>query len=104
MIVENLGRITISLGLAVVLVRMKCAGDCIKDAFLRMMLPLLLNLIPHLSKEVLYDACDVLSSIIMMWNLSDWIRESAVIKTCQLHKRAPKEGSFDDRRRAYSFP
>jgi hypothetical protein len=73
MIVEDLGRITICLGLAVVLIIMKCGGDCIKEALFRTMLSLLLKLILHLPEEVLHDACDVLSSIIMTWNLSGWI-------------------------------
>jgi hypothetical protein len=33
MIVEDLGRITICVGLVAVLVRMKCGGDCIKEGF-----------------------------------------------------------------------
>jgi hypothetical protein len=102
-IVEDMGPITICLWLATVLVRTKCAGYCIKEAFFRTMLQLLLNLIPHLPEEVRYDACDVLSSIIMMWNRSDWIPETAGIETCQLHERALQEGSFDDRQRVYRF-
>jgi hypothetical protein len=56
-----------------------------------------------LPEEVLYDACDVLSSIIMTRNPSDLIPESPVMETCQLHERAIQEGSFDDRRCTYRF-
>jgi hypothetical protein len=96
MIVEDLERTTICLGLAAVLVKMKCGGDCAKEVFFRMMLPLLLNLIPHLPEEILHNACDLLSSMIMTWNLSDEIPENAVIETYQLHERALQECSFDD--------
>jgi hypothetical protein len=58
---------------------------------------------PPSPKEVLYDACDVQPSIIMTWNLSDWMLERSVIEAYQLHERAIQEGSFHDRRRAYRF-
>jgi hypothetical protein len=101
MIVEHLGRITICLELVAVRIRMKHGGDCIKEVFFRTKLPLPLNPIPHLPEELLDDACDVLSSIIMTWNLSEWMPESDVIERCQLHERALQEGHFDDRRHAY---
>jgi hypothetical protein len=68
-----------------------------------MMPPLLLNRIIHIPEEVLSDACNVVSSIIMTWNPSDWLPESAVIEICQLQDKALQEGSFDNRRRAYRF-
>jgi hypothetical protein len=59
--------------------------------------PSLLELIPRVPEDVLYDLCDVLSSIIMRWNPSDWIPENAVIDSCQLHEMALREGIDDER-------
>jgi hypothetical protein len=100
---HDLHQMIVCVTLTELLIRMKCMGSSVKEAFFQTILSLLITGLPDLPEDAIYDICDVLSLIVIMWYPSDWIDVDIVVLTCELHMTALQNGRFDDRERAYRF-